>query len=64
MYIYIYIYKAMLSVMSIIHSESDLLKATPHIKFHFQFSSVMSVMCPCYIYWRTAFYCMFNKMAN
>ena len=23
-----------------IHSESDLLKATPHIKFHFQFSSV------------------------
>ena len=24
------------------HSESDLLKATPHIKFHFQFSSVQS----------------------
>ena len=26
-----------------IHSESDLLKATPHIKFHFQFSSVQVI---------------------
>ena len=25
-----------------IHSESDLIKATPHIKLHFQFSSVQN----------------------
>ena len=40
---YMRTYFAILRRLAKIHSESYLRKATPHIKFHFQFSSVQCI---------------------